>query len=196
MLEFAIVGPVFFILLFMVFEIAYNEFSQAVLDSAVQATARAIEVGNAQTATTQSALVTQELCPNALGLLNCNNLFVRVESINQSACPGITADLWDATDGMLPSSGGVIDLGYYGGTGTGGPTACQNASSTSGFCVAGSSTTAPELIILSAVYMEPTFLGGLVQRTLSYNGGLVRAQFSSAAFITEGFAQSYTGTTC
>jgi hypothetical protein len=196
MVEFAIVGPIFLILALMVFELAYDAFSQAVLDSAVQATARQIETGNAQNATTRSLLVSQVLCPNALGLLNCSGLYVRVESINQTTCPGITADLDDATDGNLPSSGGVVLLGLYGGIGTGGPTTCQNASSASGFCVAGTSQNGPELIVLSAVYLEPSFLGRLVQRTLTYQGSIVRGAFSSAAFITEGFYPTYTGTTC
>jgi hypothetical protein len=207
MTEFAIVGPIFFILIFMVFDFAYNAFSQAALDSALQATARQIQVGQTQAtgaaqATTEALLVSNYMCPNAIGLLNCNNIYIRVESIDQTACPGgVNAqDLWYATDGSLPLtySGNIasLNLTLYGGSGTGyaGPTNCQNASSTSGFCVAGPSINAPVLIVLSAVYVQPSFLGRLVPNTVSYNGNTVRAQFSSAAFITEGFVSQYTPT--
>jgi Flp pilus assembly protein TadG len=202
MVEFAIVGPIFFALLFLAFDFAYESFSQAALDSALQATARQIQVGEAQGATSQSLLVSGYLCPNAIGLLNCNNLFVRVESFNDVACPGGTgvADVWDAIDGQLPiDKSRVLNLSLYGGVAGGGANAgpnstCENSSSTSGFCVAGPQNGPPVLIILSAVYVAPSFLGRLLPGAVTYNGATVRADFSSSAFITEGFVSSFTPT--
>jgi hypothetical protein len=197
LVEFAVVGPVFFLMLFMAFDFSYDSFLNSVLDSAVQATARQIEVGGAQGDTKRQSLITNALCPNALGLLNCNNLYVRVESIIQSSCPGGAGepDLYDATDGELPQTGkGVLGLGLYGGTGQAGPTACETNNSASGFCVAGPGTSKdPEIIILSAVYLAPSFLGHLVLQSFTYQGHVVRPMFSSAAFITEAFTGTYTG---
>jgi hypothetical protein len=124
-------------------------------------------------------------------------MFIRVESINQTSCPGGAGapDLWDATDGNMPASGGALALGLYGGLGgTGGPTTCQNSSSSTGFCIAGSSVNSPVLIVLSAVYVSPSFVGKLMPGTYTYNGAAVDAVFSSAAFITEGFTQTGTST--
>jgi Flp pilus assembly protein TadG len=216
LVEFAIVGPVFFLMLFTAFDFAYGAFMQGVLDTAVQSTARQIQVGvtsgagGGTAATTGAQLQSLYLCPNTLGLLNCGNLYVRVESIDTSAttaCPGgyNAQDLYNATDGKLPESGNTLELGYYSngagyGTGTGGPTTCEVSSeltSTSpGYCVAaGSTESAPVLIILSAVYLSPSFLGRLYPNATIYNGSAVVARFSSAALITEGY--SITGTaTC
>jgi len=203
LVEFALIGPVFFALLFLSFDFAYDAFSQAALDSAVQATARQIQVGEAQGATSESQLAANYFCPNAYGLLNCNNVYLRVESINQTSCPGGAGapDLWDATSGQLPmDSSRIINLSLFGGVSGGGanagPTNCQNASSVSGFCVAGPSASAPVLIVLSAVYIAPSFLGRLLPGAETYNGAAVRAAISSAAFVTEGFVSTFTqGTT-
>jgi len=217
LVEFAIVGPVFFLMLFTAFDFAYGAFMQGVLDTAVQTTARQIQVGvtsgagGGTAATTGAQLQSLYLCPNTLGLLNCGNLYVRVESIDTSAttsCPGgyDAQDLYNATDGKLPESGNTLELGYYSngagyGTGTGGPTTCEvsseSTSATSpGYCVAaGSTESAPVLIILSAVYLSPSFLGRLYPNATIYNGSAVVARFASAALITEGY--SITGTaTC
>jgi len=214
LVEFAIVGPVFFLLLFMAFDFAYGAFIQGVLDTSVQATARQVQVGitsganGGTAATTGAQLQSLYLCPNALGLLNCGNLYVRVESIDTSSttsCPGGYGanDLYYATDGKLPESGNTLELGYYSngagyGTGDGGPTNCEvsseSTSATSpGYCIAaGSTATAPVLIILSAVYLSPSFLGRLYPNATIYNGSPVVARFATAALITEGYSISGT----
>jgi hypothetical protein len=214
MVEFAFVGPVFFVLLFVVFEVSYDAFNQAVLDSAVQSTARLMQIGatNATVgtaATNEALLASKYFCPNAPSF-NCNDVFLRVESIDTSpasSCPGGAgkADLYDATSGNLPGGGGNnLGLGLFGGTGgNSGPTACQRANSTSGFCIPGPGYTyvnngqqiqEHELIILSAVYVAPSFLQGLVLNTIKYGGHYVRAQYSDAAFVPEGFTPAVPAT--
>jgi hypothetical protein len=201
LVEFAIVGPVFFLLLFFAFDAAYNLYLQGVLDTSLQATARDIQVGTQQPLS-QTALRTL-VCDNALTLLNCNDVFVRVDRVDPTSCPGGAGalDLYDATDGQLPQKGGALQLGLYGGAGNdAGPTECETSSSQSGFCVAGpsqydsTSTTNPdasaEVIVLSAVYIAPSFLLGLSPFPLTYNGSIVKAQFSSSAFIAEPFSQT------
>jgi hypothetical protein len=207
MVEFAIVGPIFFLLLFTVFEVSYDLYLNEVLDTALQATARQLQLGEAvyqpgsnSNANTEQTLVNDYLCPNALGFLNCNNLYLRVERIDTTLCPGgyTDQDLYDATGGQEPIVGGVLELGLYGGSGgSAGPTTCdENAEAQSGdtgYCVAGPSSGESELIILSAVYLAPSFLGRMMTKTETYNGNVVRATFSSAAFITEGFSSAYAG---
>ncbi len=215
--EFAMVGPVFFLVLFMAFNVAYGAFIQGVLDTAVQSTAREIQAGQtapiaangsipASGASSGAQLQSEYLCPNTFGLLNCGNLYVRVESIDQSTatlCPGGygAQDLYNATSGALPGSGYALGLSLYSngtsyGTGAGGLQTCESsnelsAATSPGYCVAGgSSATSPVLIILSAVYISPSFLGTLLPNTFTYNGNAVVARLSSAAFFTEGYSQA------
>jgi hypothetical protein len=212
MLEFAFVGPVFFVFLLVIFEVAYNQYLKSVLDTALQATARQMQLGELQSFTTEPTLVagqvtpTREgLCPNALGLLGCSNLFIRIERLDTTTCPGGAgaADFYDDTNGQLPVSGGQLLLSLYGGSGATpvpngvGPGHCDLPSSSSGFCTPGPSSSTPEFIILSAIYVAPSFLGGLVGESYKYtfpNGSTryVRAISSDAAFITEGFTQTAT----
>jgi len=219
MVEFAIVGPIFFALLFLALDVAYGAFLQGVLDTAVQAAARQIQVGSTSgsagppvtvAATTGAQLQSAYVCPDTLGLLNCGNLYIRVESIDQSAstiCPGGygAADLYNATTGALPGSGYTLGLSLYSngtgyGLGTGGSQTCEasgelSSTTSPGYCVAGGSSAGqPVLLILSAVYMTPGFLGNLLPGGYKYNGNTVRAFFSSAALITEGFNETGTST--
>jgi hypothetical protein len=197
--EFAIVGPIFFLLLFIVFEISYDLFLQEVLDSSLAVTARQVQLGTAQGQTTAAGFNQAYFCPNSFGFLNCNNLFIRVEPINtslQSTC----TDLYDATTGVLPISGGVLQLGSYentGGLGLGSTipaTKCDTATN-NGFCNAGKQ----ELVLISAIYLAPSFIRGLLvpgTQVYKYNGSWVRAQFAATAFETENFTVTATGNKC
>jgi len=79
MVEAAICLPVFFLLLFFAFELAYDGFIQAVLESTLAATAQQIEVGST-TAATSANFVSNYVCNNGEGLLSCGSLFIRVQT--------------------------------------------------------------------------------------------------------------------
>jgi TadE-like protein len=199
-LEFALVAPIFFVLLFVVFEVSYDEFMQEVLDSTVQSAARQVQIGNTQTAT-NSTFVASYMCPYDSGLMNCNNLFVRIQEVSfgNGSCPLATADFYDATPLSLPISNGVVQLANFyngaGAAGTGGPmnlSPCATTGSSSGFCNAGPQ----QLILMTGVYVAPSFLGGLVLRNMSYGGNYVRALYSTAAFVTESFSSTSPSNRC
>lgn len=184
-LEFGLVAPLFFLVLFFVFNLAYKFFNQEVLDDATQVTARQIQTGNAQAAADGTDFIKTYFCPNTYGLLNCNRIFLRVEHIEASTC----TDFYDATDGRLPVVNGVLELGDYGGKGGNvGPTACATDGSAIGFCNAGPN----ETVLLSAVYVAPSFLGGLLPpgMTMTYGGNAVSAMLATAGFETENFASA------
>jgi hypothetical protein len=194
MVEFAIVGPVFFFLLFMVFEISYDLFLQAVLNSSLAVTGRQMQINTTQNATPTgtSSFTAAYFCPNSFGFLNCNNLYIRDEIINTSTTSTCT-DLYYATTGVLPVSGGVLQLGSFtsqNGFGAGGTVSVTNcdASSTTGYCNPGPS----EMVLLTAIYVAPSFLNGLMPGTqvYKYNGNYVRAQLASTAFETEAYTAS------
>lgn len=195
MTEFAIVGPVFLFMLFFVFEIAYDQFLQEVLESSLAVTARQIQIGTSQSQTsgtnltTPSSFMTQYFCPNTFGFLDCNSLFVRVEIIS-TAFPATCTDVSQATTGLLPVSNNVLNLGSFSGVsgaGTGTsltPSACDTNSG-QGYC----SPSQNEFVLLTAIYAAPSFLGGFVPNTqlYRYNGNYVRAQLAATAFQTENF---------
>jgi len=204
--EAGIILPVFLVFLLVLFEVSYDQFLQGVVESAVQITAYKMQVGETANTTSAQAFIDNDLCPNAIaGLLNCGNLYVRVQQFDSSAtCTDFNADTGNnpVTTGTLPVSGGVLQLGDYAGDGTTaaigsavGPTACEEASGTDGigFCNPGPN----EYIIMSVVYLAPTFLYGLLPgQGYRYNGNFVHAAFATSAFYTENFAALTAGPLC
>jgi hypothetical protein len=197
--EAAIILPVFLLLLLFLFEVAYDQFLQGVLESTLQYTAYQMQVdapstiGGATTAIDNSsgaqAFVDNDLCPNAIAhLLGCSNLYVRVQQFESASCP----DFWQATDGTLPVSGGKLQLGDFAGENPGsgsqqGPTNCESAASTGGvgYCNPGPN----EFVIMTVVYIAPTFLYSLMPgQGYTYGGSSVHAAYATSAFYTENFA--------
>ncbi len=197
MVEFAIVAPFFFFMLFFVFEIAYDQFLQEVLESSLAFTARQMQIGTAQLQsgandidlTTPATFTPQYFCPNAFGFLDCPNLFVRVEILNTDFT-GACTDVYQATTGVLPVTKGVLNLGSFSsenGTGSGAaiaPSPCD-INAAQGYC----SPSSNEFVLLTAIYIAPSFLNGLLPNAeiYKYKGHDVRAQFASTAFQTENF---------
>jgi Flp pilus assembly protein TadG len=90
--EFALIAPVFFALLFAIIEVALMFFASQVLESITQDSARALMTGQAQTGAVASCAVggvatpctqqtfQQYACSKIPGLFTCANLYVDVES--------------------------------------------------------------------------------------------------------------------
>lgn len=205
-LEFAMVGPVFMVFLFVIFEVSYDEFLQEVLDNALQSSARQVQIGNTQGATS-ATFVNRYFCQYGIGLLNCNNLFVQIQQISfsSSSCPNSSSpaqpsDFYEATANNGPSvSSGQLQLGaHFSGAGTAGSggsdnhSPCATAGSISGYCNAGPQ----EFILMNAVYAAPSFVGALMPNHVTYNGNYVRPIYSSVAFVTETFSSSSPSNAC
>jgi Flp pilus assembly protein TadG len=80
--EFALVAPVFFALLFAIIETALMFFAGQVLETINQNSARMIFTGQAQTqAYTQSQFATY-VCGQVPALFNCSNIYIDVQSYN------------------------------------------------------------------------------------------------------------------
>ncbi len=167
--EFAIVAMPFLMLLLFVFEMSYDLFSQAVLDNALQLAARQLQTGNAQNVKNGNDFIVKYLCPDLNGLLMCSNVYVEVQQI----APSPTQDYWDYTTGSAPVSGGKLDLSGY---------------ATGSFCNSGPS----QLLLVSAVYVGPSFVGGLLSGVFSasYGGHLVHPTFSSVGLVSEAYTPS------
>ena len=78
--EFALVAPVFFALLFAIIETAIMFFASQVLETITQDSARMILTGQAQTASYTQAQFQNYVCSQIPALFNCSNVYVDVES--------------------------------------------------------------------------------------------------------------------
>ncbi len=202
-LELALVGPFFLFFLLFIFEVAYDQLEQEVLESTLEYSAHILAIGGTSTEVTQNVdsgatFVTSDFCPNDLGLLVCNNVYVRVQRYMPSATTGCY-DIYGAVTGTLPASysGGrwSVKLGNFvspgnaspGGDSYGPPEGCMSytSGSASAFCNAGPD----ETIIMTAIYVMPSFVTALLPNPYSYlyNGSFVRAPMAIQAFQTEGF---------
>jgi Flp pilus assembly protein TadG len=89
--EFALVAPLFFGLLFAIIEVALMFFASQVLETATQDAARTILTGQAQTgAYTQQTFKDDLVCPKVVALFDCKNgIYVDVQSYSQFATVNI-----------------------------------------------------------------------------------------------------------
>jgi Flp pilus assembly protein TadG len=78
--EFALVAPVFFALLFAIIETAIMFFASQVLETITQESARMILTGQAQTASYTQAQFKTYVCNQIPALFNCASVYVDVES--------------------------------------------------------------------------------------------------------------------
>jgi Flp pilus assembly protein TadG len=195
MVEFAIIAPVFLLVLFLVFEVAYDQYLGVVLQATVQNLAHQIQIGDAA-GETEASFLNNQYCANTNQtgtLLGCNNLFLRVQRFNPSKT---CTDLYSATQGTLPVDASGLELGDYfnaagGGQGAalGPPTTCTTNTGIA-YCDAGANQT----IILTGIYVSPSLIMGLIKGSAySYNKALVVAQIASVGFQTENFSATVSG---
>ncbi len=78
--EFALVAPVFFALLFAILETALMFFASQVLETITQDSARMIVTGQAQSSSFTQTQFKTYVCGRIPALFNCNSLYVDVES--------------------------------------------------------------------------------------------------------------------
>jgi Flp pilus assembly protein TadG len=169
--EFAIVSIPFFAFTLGVLELSYDLYTQVALDLGLSYAVRNLQTGNAQNQTNAAAFLSNYLCPALQYHLVCNgNVYIYVQRFTGAG----STDFYDITTPSLlyPVSGGVINLpGVY-------------ASSTS-FCNVAPNT----FILVSALYLGPSFVGGLLPGVLTatYGGQAYHVTVSSTGFASERF---------
>lgn len=82
--EFALVAPVFFALLFAIIETAIMFFASQVLETVTQNSARMILTGQAQTGSYTATQFKTYVCGQIPALFDCNSLYVDVQSYSTS----------------------------------------------------------------------------------------------------------------
>lgn len=154
--EFALTAIPFFVLLFAILEASVVFFATATLDQAVNDASRLIRTGQAQTAGTTPAQLTQTICNNVALLSDCTNklkLDVRVFSnFSSVSFPSVLG-----TDGTIKNDKLVFSMGAAG-----------------------------DIVLVRAFYIWPIwspFATGLANNSASSSAG--RLIQSSAAFRNE-----------
>jgi Flp pilus assembly protein TadG len=177
-LELALLAIPYFMMVLGLCEISFDLFLQAATDLALQAGARQMEIGAtvstpAKGVTYEQEFVNSYICNTTAGrLLICDNIHVKVEVLPA----GEDFSSPDVSTGSLPvGAGDTLDLSAYDGT-----------NGVSVFC------TAPpgQLILISAIYVGPTFLSGLLPKLFNeyLNGVPVHAVLSQVGVVSEDFS--------
>jgi len=169
-LEFAILAIPFFTWLMFIFELSYDLFEQEALRTAV----RQIQTGNADDLTAINNLgagqifVQQYLCPAAHGLLECNNGQMSVSV--QQIVPSATQPDFSFYPTAIPIKDGAV-------------VPFNDSSAGGAYCNAQPKT----LVLVQALYLGPSFLGGLLPGILSarYGSSIVHPTLSTAGFVVE-----------
>ncbi len=180
-MEFGILAVPFFAMMLGLMEMGYDLFTQAVLNTAVEQSARQIQVGNVvgQVGETSAQLANALVCPNLHGLLECQNLTVGVLPLPNvgNAPTGPQEDYYKARD--------VINYTAAAGT-------TNNGVTTGGqICTGGSG----QLMLLAAWYNGPTFVGQLIPlfgSVVNINGApkRVHVTYATAGFVNEYFTSA------
>ena len=167
-LEVAIVGPVFLLFLFFLYQLALITFYQEVLDYATHSAARQIQVGSAQgKAATSADFVKSVVCP-LLSVMSCNDIMVDITHVT---------DFYANAQYTLN-----IPLDRYG----------NPAPYALPFCVSGPG----QMMLMRVIYMAPAALTPFFSSMSWYSNNTVPI-VSTAAFVTEAFpASGTTGTAC
>ena len=94
--EFALVAPIFFALLFAIVEVALMFFASQVLETVAQTSARYILTGQAQSGSLTQAQFKTYVCNQIPALFSCANLIVNVQSFSSPASASYMS-LFDAS---------------------------------------------------------------------------------------------------
>ena len=111
--EFALVAPVFFALLFAIIETALVFFAGQVLETVTQNSARMIMTGQAQTAAYTPAQFATYVCGQVPALFTCANIYIDVESYPAFSSVTINSQIDGANNfinNMQYSPGGPGDI--------------------------------------------------------------------------------------
>jgi hypothetical protein len=200
-LEFAILAFPFFLWLLFIFELSYDLFTQEALDGALQIAVRQIETGNATNLSGGGAFIGDYLCGAAKGLLECNKMWINVTPITpppQTASVPVTPttqviiepDFSSFTTGSVPMNGDALDLANFTNISNGSSAPGSTTPPANAFCNASAS----QAILVSVIYVGPSFIGGMLPGVLSaqFAGSTVHPTLSTAGFVTEAFPAGVT----
>jgi Flp pilus assembly protein TadG len=161
-IEFMLVAPLFFALLFAVIEIAIMFFAAQILETVAQQSARQILTGQAQSANMTQAQFKTYVCGQIPAILACNNIIVDVQ--NYPAFSQITLNLPIDANGNFVNNSGYNPGGSSACTGN---TGCTNS-----------------IVVVRLYYAWQLFVTGLGYNFSNMNGNQ-RLLMATAVFRDE-----------
>ncbi len=182
-LEFAAAAIPLMVLLLGTMEVGYDLYVQEALDNAVETAARSVQVGSDTGSNNENsaAFAAAAVCPALRALLNCDQIVVGVAPLPSNG--NVQYDYYTApAEGML-SGHFLLPLGTQGGS--------SGAAGTNGTVCTG---TAGQMMLITAWYIGPTFIGGLIPAfaTNAFNNQLQHITSASAGFVNEQFTGGQT----
>lgn len=183
-LEFAFVAPAFLFSLIVLFQIGYNYFVMAGLDSAAHAGARAIMTGSVQqTGLTALQFVTQIVCPSLPAAMSCSKVVVNVSVALKN--PGqLTNSLASLPAPPVAPSNYVTNYVEPDFTNLIFPSTSQSAN---GFCPGA----AGDIVVVQVLYPAPMFA-----KVLNPSNASPFWQMSTSTFVNEPFSGAATYPGC
>jgi pilus assembly protein Flp/PilA len=168
--EFGLIALPLFLTIYAIIEIGYGNFVQSRLDAAVQQTSRLIMTGYVQNQTVKGAPLTAAqfrdsiLCPKLPSTMNCADVFVKVETLDETKKSPFDSYVNKTQSGLAPPT---LD-------------------NTNAYSLGGSK----KYVIVQAVYPLP-MITSILQRskTATYKGRAVRLLQSTATFKNEPFPE-------
>jgi Flp pilus assembly protein TadG len=158
--EFAIIAPIFFALMFAIIEVAFSFFAGQVLESAAQDSFRKIFTGQAQAANLTPAQFKNDFCSRIVALFDCQGgVYIDVESYPSSS--SVVPNLSDPID-----ANGKFD-----------PSAFK-------YSPGGNN----DFVIVRIFYQWPVFVTGFGLNTSNLAGGKTRLLSVTGAFRNEPFS--------
>jgi Flp pilus assembly protein TadG len=178
-LEFAAAAIPLMVLLLGTMEVGYDLYVQEALDNAVETAARSVQVGSDTGTNNENSgtFAKAAVCPALRALLNCSQIVVAVEPLPSSN--NLQYDYYTAPAQGSNTGHYVLSLGSQGGSsGAAGSSGCINTG------------TAGQMMLITAWYIGPTFVGGLIPAfaTNAFNNHLQHITSASAGFVNEQFS--------
>ena len=104
MVEFALVAPVFFALLFAILESGIMFFADQTLESIAQSSARMILTGQAQSSGFAQADFKTYVCGQIPAIFDCNNVYVDVQSYSTFGSITLSSQIDGSNNFIVPSN--------------------------------------------------------------------------------------------
>lgn len=112
-MEFGIIGSIFLMLLFAIFEMGYMVFVQSTLDSSARTAARLIRTGQAQAASNPQTFFQNALCADVSTVIGCSNLIYQVQEFSawSGAQTAVNTPITRNPTTGAPTGGGLCGAG-------------------------------------------------------------------------------------
>jgi Flp pilus assembly protein TadG len=113
-IEFALVGPPFFLLMAGILEVSVMFFASSVIEGATKEAARQIRTGQVQSSADPLVAFKTELCDSLVGVIDCNDVVFNVQTFSSFSTVSMDIELDEdgkiINTGFLPGGSGAVTV--------------------------------------------------------------------------------------